>query len=550
MWPVPIRAFVTRCAAETSRRCYPRLALVRSAADMNRKDAVWRSLARSLIFAAVLALALLPRSTRLADAQQPGLLRFASDTRIARVGNPVLLRASGLDACAGELVEMGFFGPGFTGELWSLSRVDADGAAVAQLWPSQPSTLRAGIRADCLDGGPVEGDVILHVVDPGSAIPISEPPRQRGLDFLWGEDPYRYPTILARHLVTLELTGIPQCAGREVEVGFFAGLWGEDTYATALISEDGSASVELRPMVSAGDQRAGVIGSCLGGGFTLSGRAAYVFEWPADGGPAFQIAVPKMLLDMPPPLSDQDEHSSVGQLLDHLRVFADGQECGTLSLVDPAVIDRDGNPLFELGVAGQHPYCSTTMALVTLVDRHGRTLDEVWTIDPETTAVVDNLAPQPPHGPATSVIIPVFLAHYEGTAERFDHIVVLAEGQVCGNLSLVEPKELDQQGNLVFRLGGPAQPAACNREGALISFRDPAGKALLATFTLRQGEIYVLRNFAPPPRGDPDPPGPPDVGTGVVSNRSSGQLRTAAIGLIALGLVAAVIAFRRERRQV
>jgi hypothetical protein len=259
------------------------------------------------------------------------------------------------------------------------------------------------------------------------------------------------------------------------------------------------------------------------------------------------------LLAQPPPPSDQNEFNNLAELFDHVTVYADGQECGTLSLVNPVDATPDGGALFELGQPGQHPYCSNPMALVTVVDKNGFTLDEKWTIDPGSTVVVDNFAPEPPHGASAQILIPVFLGGRQDTAERFDHFTVLADGQVCGVISLTHPATIDQQGNIAFRPGGSGQPTACGREGTLLYFKDRNGTTLLATFTLEHGNTYLLRNFAPPPPHGPGPtetPMAPTVGTGYADGGASGSVAVVGcVVLVASLLLTLTFAGGRERKR-
>jgi len=252
-----------------------------------------------------------------------------------------------------------------------------------------------------------------------------------------------------------------------------------------------------------------------------------------------RLLVPSSLLNTLPPESERDQFANVAEFFDHFAVFADGQECGRFSLVDPALRDDEDNAVYALAQADQHPYCATPKALVTLIDRNGFTLDEKWTIEPGSTVVVDNFAPEPAHGAATSILIPVFMTRSPDTAARFGHFTVFADGQVCGIISLTQPELVDQQGNLLFLLGTGEQPEACGREGALIYFKDRNGTVLLTTLALEPGKTHLFRNFAPPPPVDPGPPGPPDAGTGIADadgGVASRDLRTTGLVLLAAAL--------------
>jgi hypothetical protein len=457
------------------------------------------------------------------------------DGRIVRVGVPFFVEASGLEGCAGQLVETGLVYADGAEYLVGDARVGADGRTFSQWHPAIPATgLTAVVRGNCVDG-PVASDTMLHVVDPepywGSAHEVA--PDE--VDFRWGEEPRPHPSTTERHLMTVQISGLEECAGEMVEAGFFAGLWGPDTYAGVRIAEDGTATFQLRPLEAAGDQRAGVIGDCVAGGYALTGWSLQVAQRLPDDFPVFQLVVPKDVLEQPVPASDQDDYENLAELFGHLAFYADGQECGTLDLVNPDVITENGGALYELGRDGQHPYCETTMALVTVVDRNGYTLHEKWTLNPGERVVLDNLAPEPPHGAATQVVVPVFLAEYEGTAERYPSITVLADGQVCGVISLVDPEHVDQQGNIVFSPGSGNQPSACGETGALVSFKDTNGTTLAATFRLDPGKTYLLRTLSIPPPGDPGPevtPVAPTAGTGFRDPETTYAKGVAAMGLV------------------
>ena len=260
-----------------------------------------------------------------------------------------------------------------------------------------------------------------------------------------------------------------------------------------------------------------------------------------------QLMIPQSTLEQPPPASEQDDYANLAELFDHFTIYADGEKCGTVSLVDPVHRDDDGNAVYRLGQPDQHPYCATPMAFVTLVDKNGFTLHEKWTIDPGSTVVLDNFAPETPHGPPTRVLIPVFILS-DDAAQRFDHFTVYADGRVCGTISLVAPQPVDQQGNIVFPLGTSDQPPACEREGALIYFKDRNGTVLLTTFWLETGATLLLRNFAPPPPHAATP-GPPDAGKGIVPDHRSEAPPELGYVLMVSGLVlAGAVLFVVSRR--
>lgn len=193
----------------------------------------------------------------------------------------------GLAECAGEDVELGFFegepGPDAYGFAW----VDADGNAAAFPIPTEEAIgLRAGARGDCVPGGLLLSDVKLHVVDPVD--PLYEPtptplPGSERASFVWGEGVDAHRSVLVGESVNLSVEGLSACAGEEVQVGFYAGLFGADLFARVFIDAAGRATVALTPTETTGDQRAGAVGDCLAYGFLVSDWAFFANEPPRDG---------------------------------------------------------------------------------------------------------------------------------------------------------------------------------------------------------------------------------------------------------------------------
>jgi hypothetical protein len=113
------------------------------------------------------------------------------------------------------------------------------------------------------------------------------------------------------------------------------------------------------------------------------------------------LLVPGSLLDRPIPPPDT---GTWAQWFDHFVVHADGQVCGTLSLVDPASRNGDGDAVFYLGRPRQPPQCSTAGALVCLEtetrgQQAGRTMFKRFTLVPGQAMVLDNFAPDAPQDP-------------------------------------------------------------------------------------------------------------------------------------------------------
>lgn len=146
---------------------------------------------------------------------------------------------------------------------------------------------------------------------------------------------------------------------------------------------------------------------------------------------------------------------------------------------------------------------------------------------------------------------------YANLAEAFKEFTVLADGERCGVLSLVASEARDAEGNARFELGRGERPAACAREGALITFvnsffhNPPA--TLHEKFEWFPGEPIVLDIFAPEaPATGPATPGAPAAGASVVAQPARSTPQTAlAIGTLLLlsGVVLYVVSRRHALRQ-
>lgn len=115
------------------------------------------------------------------------------------------------------------------------------------------------------------------------------------------------------------------------------------------------------------------------------------------------VAVLKDSLDAPVALPDRPSVTNRGEALVSLTIFADREECGVLSLVDPAARDAAGDAVFELGPAGQPAACSKEGATLSFVDGNGLVLYEKLKLVPGARLELINLAPEPPGTGGTPV---------------------------------------------------------------------------------------------------------------------------------------------------
>jgi hypothetical protein len=176
------------------------------------------------------------------------------------------------------------------------------------------------------------------------------------------------------------------------------------------------------------------------------------------------------------------------------------------------------------------------------------------------------IAPEP-----TPLVVPGTRldATYSTTARTWanflDHFVIYADGQVCGILSLADSAARNSNGDAVFRLGLPRQPAVCSTAGALVCLEMEARPqqgawTMFKRLTLEPGGTLTFDNFSPDPPRDPGPqptcsvpnprPRAPAAGTYLPSSASSsrGWLAVALGATLAAGGLALGLAVRSRRR--
>lgn len=248
--------------------------------------------AGNLSVAGILAVILVVAAFPVRPAAADGGATFSSDTRIARVGVPFPLAAEGLTDCATQDVEVGLVDQALGVGQFGFAHVDDAGRTVAFLAIDREMVgARAAVRGDCVDGGTLLSDMPIPVIAPVHPVTTPTPtplPGSETATFVWGEGPAEYGTVILGDQVTLSVSGLERCSGQEIELGFFAGLWGRDIYARTRVSETGQAAVTLTPTEITGDQRAGAIGNCLQHGFVIYwGRQFYVQQPLPDDEPGY-----------------------------------------------------------------------------------------------------------------------------------------------------------------------------------------------------------------------------------------------------------------------
>lgn len=155
----------------------------------------------------------------------------------------------------------------------------------------------------------------------------------------------------------------------------------------------------------------GLAATVNGKPIVVSRLASIPFCW-ADRGRApvlgIEIAAPPTPLIVLRPRLDAPvrpgELSTWAELLDHFVVYADGQVCGSFSLVDPAVRNGSGDAVFLLGLPRQPVVCSTAGIRICLAtEARGQqaalTMFKKFTLEPGRALTFDNFAPDPPQDP-------------------------------------------------------------------------------------------------------------------------------------------------------
>ena len=237
----------------------------------------------------------------------------------------------------------------------------------------------------------------------------------------------------------------------------------------------------------------------------------------------------------------------------YIQVYADGKLCGELSFTDMAQRTPDGGAEFELGVADQPPDCSRTGAAISFFDGNFVGLGNRYTLSPGTRievawfqvgAVRAGLDSGPSVDGRTYVTIDPGLR--EGGAERLGYLDVYADKELCGRFSLTDAAAFTPSGGAEFELGKPGQPAACGRDGAIISLVDSNGTRLSAVYRLTSGQRIAIQNFTIPPphtgeQGGDAAPGAPSAGTGLAANAPRSTAQTALAITSVLLLVGALL---------
>jgi hypothetical protein len=162
----------------------------------------------------------------------------------------------------------------------------------------------------------------------------------------------------------------------------------------------------------------------------------------------------------------------------------------------------------------------------------------------------------PSENPAASATFVVPRASLVGVRSLLDvpvSLTVFADGIQCTTANLEDQSAKDADGNIRIHVGGPSQPPACSREGALVTFRYPRGELLYEKRNLVLGVSQPFWNLAPEAgestSGAPSAPDSGQSSSVAPSGTSDGARDLQRAGLIALGLgLTAAVLFKGLRR--
>lgn len=187
-----------------------------------------------------------------------------------------------------------------------------------------------------------------------------------------------------------------------------------------------------------------------------------------------------------------------------IDVLANGQECGQIYFGEQAVPPRDdGTRVFQLDRPTQLAACSQADAALVLVTESGRVLAQTFSVEVGEAMVLDSLAAEiaPPGSPTTLVVNLGVVAY---APDLITSVVVMAGNDMCGEVSLRAPTEVDDDGNGVLDLG-EAGPAACSQGGTVLDLANNRGDPLFRHPVVVEGGRVMLAGLGPeaPHTGDP-----------------------------------------------
>lgn len=239
----------------------------------------------------------------------------------------------------------------------------------------------------------------------------------------------------------------------------------------------------------------------------------------------------------------------------YLQVYADGQLCGELSFTDPAQRTPDAGAALAVARADQPAACGRSGAAITFFDGRGVALSNRYSLEPGSILVIDwltvgareGLAESPTADGRTLLTVDVQLR-----GETVTSLDVYADGEACGRFSFAESSAVD--GGAAFELARGDQPAACGREGAIITLVGENGVQLAAIYRLRLGYNIPIQNFTiPPPHtggGGAPTPAAPEVGSGLATESGGSPVsRVAGVSMVAVLVAIAVYVLATRRRK-
>lgn len=235
----------------------------------------------------------------------------------------------------------------------------------------------------------------------------------------------------------------------------------------------------------------------------------------------------------------------------HLDVQVDGVQCGRWSMGEANRLPGGGSE-FELGRDDQPEECRREGGTIRFLDGNFTGLRNNFTLERGATLTLGWLQagairfePEPTTDGRTLLTLSHDLRE-SGERRQGGQLSVYADGEYCGPLSFLTPDVEFPDGGIGLELARDDQPAACGRDGAVISLVNGLGHQLSATYRLDVGWQIPVQNFTiPPPHtgGNGEPaPGAPDVGTGFAADSGGGTGTSLAATVGAMVVLLAVLA--------
>lgn len=132
---------------------------------------------------------------------------------------------------------------------------------------------------------------------------------------------------------------------------------------------------------------------------------AMATTWPSTAGAQspgpVTVRVPREVYEQPVSLPERPEVKTVGEALEYLSILVNGQPCGTISFVDEAARNPDGDAIGQ--VRADDDGCNRPGATISFVGPHTPALAQTFVLERGREYVLASLVPEPPStGPSPS----------------------------------------------------------------------------------------------------------------------------------------------------